>query len=291
MRIVYVGAVHFSLHCLEQVLETGGDVVAVLTLGPENSHGDYADLRPLASERLLPVYQIGNINDPETVELVRSLAPDVIFVFGWSQLIGPDLLSIAPCIGSHPALLPGNRGRHPITWVLVDGLERSGLTFFWLDEGADSGDILWQQPFPISVEDNAGTVYRKVEDLATGAIRTFLPQLQDGTAPRIPQDHTWSVYRRKRTDEDRWIHWRLPARTVHDLVRGLSRPYIGALTRRNDLELRIWETRLAHGKARITPGTVITETEDGVLVMAGDRYLEIVDYEPAGTLRTGDVLR
>src|SRR5581483_9542000 len=146
----------------------GGDVVAVLTRSGEAAglHGDYVDLEPTTTRLGVPLHRIGNVNDPQSIELIRSLRPDVIFVLGWSQLVGRELLSTAPCIGSHPALLPRDRGRHPITWALVDGLDESGLTFFWLDEGADSGDILWQRSFPIGPDEDASDVYARVEELA-----------------------------------------------------------------------------------------------------------------------------
>jgi methionyl-tRNA formyltransferase len=199
MRIAFVGAVEFSRECLEETLVTGGDVIAVLTLAAERAgfHGDYADLGPVAASHGVPVHRIGNINDPAEIELIRSLHPDVIFVFGWSQLLGPELLQLAPCIGSHPTLLPRNRGRHPLTWALVEGLEQSGLTFLWLDGDADTGDILWQRAFPIEIEDDAATVYRRVVRLGREAIREFLPALESGSAPRLPQNEALATYWRK----------------------------------------------------------------------------------------------
>src|ERR1700730_11426069 len=165
MRIVFVGTVEFSRRCLEEVVAAGGDVVGVLTLPPERggAHGDYADLSPVADAHGLSLHLIGNVNDPETLALIRSLRPDLILVLGGSQLLGPELLSIASCIGSHPALLPRDRGRHPLTWALVDGLDETGLTFFWLDEGADSGDILWQHAVRIDPDDDAASLYAKIE--------------------------------------------------------------------------------------------------------------------------------
>jgi methionyl-tRNA formyltransferase len=190
VRIVFVGAVAFSRVCLERVLELGGDIVGVVTLAPEllGRAGDGADIGSIAVSNDVPVQRVRNVNDPQSIEFIRSLRPDVIFVFGWSQLLGRDLLAIAPAIGSHPALLPRDRGRHPITWALVDGLAESGLTFLWLDEGADSGDILWQRAFPIEEDDDAADIYRRVEELARSAIAEFLPTLEAGTAQRIPQD-------------------------------------------------------------------------------------------------------
>jgi methionyl-tRNA formyltransferase len=289
MRIVFVGTIALSRAWLEETLAAGGDVVAVLTLGPERAsvHTDYEDLGPVAKEYDVPLHRVTNVNDPEALDLIRSLGPDVIFVLGWSQLLGSELLAVAPTIGSHPALLPRDRGRHPITWALVDGLTESGLTFLWLDEGADTGDILWQRTFSIGPDDDAARVYAKVEALGREAVREFLPQLEEGTAPRRPQDPALATYRRKRTDADRWIDWEWPSHRIHDLVRGLTRPYIGALTRCDGQDVLVWRSRISPEPAESArPGTVLA-VEPDVLVATGDGALAILDFEPRVALGPG----
>ena len=296
MRIVLVGTVAFSLRCLQEIVAMGGDVAAVLTLSPGDAtfNADYADLGPLARERDIPVHRIKRTSDPETIALLRELAPDVIFVFGWSQLVPREVLELAPlgCIGTHPALLPRGRGRHPIVWTLVEGLERSGLTFFYLDEGADSGDILWQGEFEIGLEDDAATLYAKVEELAARAIREFLPQLEAGTAPRTRQDDALATTWRKRTDVDRVIDWSAPSLTVYNLVRALTHPYVGATTSADDTELVVWRARMRDGEAAdAPPGTILAAGDAGIEVRTGDSSLLLVDIEPADLpLRPGLVL-
>jgi methionyl-tRNA formyltransferase len=290
MRIVVIGTVAFTERCLEAIVEAGGDVVAVLTLSREASafHGDYVDLEPTTTRLQIPLHRIGNVNDPQTVELIRSLRPDMTFVLGWSQLVGREVLSIAPCIGSHPALLPCGRGRHPITWALVDGLNRSGLTFLWLDEGADTGDILWQRSFEIGSDEDAGDVYARIEALAVEAIHEFVPQLVAGTAPRRPQDPAHATYRRKRTDADRVIDWRRPRREIHDLVRGLARPYVGALTHRDGQDVCVWKTRISDLAFQDAPiGAVVGFGAGGVAVRASDGFLEVIESEPEGLIVPG----
>jgi methionyl-tRNA formyltransferase len=290
VRIVFIGAVAFSRRCLEATLDAGGDVVAVLTLARERAgfHADYADVGAPARAAGIPVHLVENVNRPETLALIRSLRPDVIFVFGWSQLLGDELLASAPCIGSHPALLPRDRGRHPITWALVDGLDESGLTFLWLDAGADTGDILWQRAFSISPDDDAADVYERIEELAVEAIHEFVPQLAAGTAPRVPQDHTLATVRRKRTDDDRWIDWTRPSVEIHNLVRGLARPYVGALARVHGQDVVVWRTRLLQPGAVPdgAAGTVVSS--DPPVVRTGDGAVALLELEPTDVLAVGD---
>jgi len=294
MRIVFIGAVEFSRHCLKEVLKNGGNVVAVLTLPEEKAgfHSDYVDLSDVAVQHGIPVYKVHKkINAPENVELIRSLRPDVIFVFGWSQLISKEILDIPPlgCIGSHPALLPRNRGRHPLIWALVEGLEESGLTFFYIDEGTDSGDILWQKSFPITLEDDARSLYEKIKVLASEAIREFLPQLEQGTAPRIPQDHSKATYWRKRTEKDGEIDWAMPTMRIYNLIRALTRPYVGAHTYLASNKVTIWRSALpthppTDSILETSPGTIFAETDEGLAVRTGDGYINVLEWEISGPI-------
>ncbi|MBI4064625.1 MAG: methionyl-tRNA formyltransferase [Elusimicrobia bacterium] len=301
MRIVFAGAVDFSRHALVEVLSCGGEVVAVLTLDPAHAgfNSDFVDLSPVAERHHIALHRIKNINGPETLELIRSLKPDVVFVFGWSQLISKAVLEIPPlgCIGTHPALLPKNRGRHPLIWTLVHGLSQGGLTFFYLDEGADSGDILWQKGFPVTLEDDAGTLYQKIKILATDAIKEFLPQLIEGKAPRLAQDHAQANYWRKRGQSDGEIHWDRPTMEIYNLTRALTRPYVGAHAYHGQDKVLIWRSRLpSSGVPReandLAAGAVFSIRESGIVVRTGDGFLDIVEYEHKGgrVLAPGDRL-
>ena len=301
MRILFVGAVDFSRHCLNDVLQAGGNVVAAMTLAADlgHVHSDLADVAELARAHHIPVYTVRKLSTAENVALIRSLRPDVIFVFGWSQLISQEILDIPRlgCIGTHPALLPLHRGRHPLIWALVEGLSESGLTFFYLDDGADSGDILWQRPFSIDIGDDAADLYEKIKHLASQAIDEFLPQLQNDTAPRVPQDHSRATYWRKRTAADGEIDWHAPTLKIHNLIRALARPYVGAHSFQGSRRLLIWRAALptatsSNVELDCEPGTVITSTREEVNVRTGDGYLRVLEYSLAGggELQTGTSL-
>ena len=289
MRIVFVGAVEFSRHCLKEVLNSGGNVVGVLTLPEEQTgrHSDFADLSDITARYGMPVYKLDKkINTPENTELMRSMHPDIVFVFGWSQLISKEILDIPSlgCIGTHPALLPRNRGRHPLIWALVEGLEESGLTFFYMDEGTDSGDIIWQKPFPITLQDDASSLYEKMKVLASEAIREFLPQLEQGTAPRIPQDHSRATYWRQRTEKDGEIDWFAPTLESYNLIRALAKPYVGAHTYVGGCTIVVWcaglpQDTLPTYAEDMEPGTVIASKDGALHVRTGDGYLAALEYE------------
>ena len=288
MRIIFIGAVDFSRHCLQEVIRDGGEVVAVLTLGKENSnsHSDYADFSKITSRHKIPVHKIKNINHSDTVDLIHSFNPDVLFFFGWSQLVSKEVLKIPPkgCIGSHAAMLPRNRGRHPIIWALIEDLKESGLTFFYLDEGIDSGNILWQKSFPITEDDDAASLYEKVKDLAAEGIREFMPQLAKGKVPQIPQDHRLATYWPKRSEKDGEINWLLPTRKIYNLIRALAKPYPGAHTYLHNEKMLIQKAKIHTSSLpvdtfNLKPGTIFDSNESRFNVKTQDGYLTILEYE------------
>jgi len=160
MRIAFIGAVMFSDKVLAHLIAMNAQVVGVCTLETSAANTDHVDLTPRAAAAGIPTRYTPDINSPGTLAWVAALKPDVIFCFGWSRLIKRQMLDLAPLgvVGFHPAALPMNRGRHPLIWALVLGLTETASTFFFLDERADSGDILSQATVPIAAVDTAGVV-------------------------------------------------------------------------------------------------------------------------------------
>ena len=194
MKIAFIGSVDFSRHCLEVTAAAGGEVVLVLTTPFERNlvNADAADLVSVADRLGLPALAVTKINAPEVIERLQEAKPDILFVFGFSQLISPELIACARlgAVGVHPSPLPIGRGRHPLIWTLINDLKQGALSFFWIDSGADTGDLLWQNSFAITDDDDAGTLMEKIKNLASKAIPQFLASLEMGAAQRIPQDET-----------------------------------------------------------------------------------------------------
>jgi methionyl-tRNA formyltransferase len=296
LRLVFVGAVEFSRACLEALLRARAPLVGVVALPATSAsrHSDYVDLAVPARAAGLPVRESADVNDGATLESFRAWSPDAILVLGWSQLLRPPALAAARLglVGSHPALLPRNRGRHPIVWQLVNGETESGLTLFWLDETADSGPILMQETFPLSEEDDAGTFYRRMTDAGVRMMPQMLALLESGDPPRQPQDEALATVLRKRSERDGWVDWGRPAAEVHNLIRGLARPYVGASTRSGGRPVRLWRARRVRGYVPAAPpGTVLGRDPGGGLrVRAGDGAVELLESDPpTASFRDGEV--
>lgn len=295
MRIVFIGTVEASFQMLKCLLEGNTKVVGVVTTMDHGINSDYADLVPICKQHQTPFLLTTNVNAQETIDWVKSLAPDVIFCLGWSRLIKSELLQLAPLgvIGYHPAALPKNRGRHPLIWALVLGLEKTASTFFFMDEGVDSGDIMSQQEIIISDVDDAQTLYNKVIETGKKQLLEMIPALNSGQYQRIPQQDSRANLWRKRGIQDGKIDWRMSAKSIHNLARGLTRPYIGAHFLKDGQNYKVWKTRVidCHGLDNIEPGKVVNAVEQSVLIVkCGKGCVELLDVEPALPLSAGDYL-
>lgn len=284
MNIVFIGCVQFSHATLQHVLtQNGVRVVGVITKKKSVQNADFQSLETLASEAGIPCFFDDQNSQDAMGEWLEHINPDVIYCFGWSSLLKNKILNIPALgiIGYHPAALPKNRGRHPIIWALALGLGETGSTFFFMDEGADSGDILNQRIVPIAAADDAASLYRKLTSVALEQITEFTSQLVAGTYQRIKQDHTSANYWRKRSKIDGIIDWRMSAKSIHNLVRALTRPYPGASCLYDAKEVRIWKTRIVDAcdpVVNIEAGKVLEVNQSAITVKCGDGILEILEH-------------
>lgn len=294
MKSVLIGTVAFSQACLNHLVALGEPPAGVVTRPSSKFNADYADLRSPAEQAGIPVLQITDINQPDCVSWIAAHAPDVIFCFGWSQLLSQEILDIAPIgvIGYHPALLPRGRGRHPIIWTLVLGLKETGSTFFFMDDGADTGDILSQERLAVRENDDATSLYATLTDTALTQIADFVPRLSEGSYDRLPQDAGAASSWRKRSAADGQIDWRMPTAGIHNLVRALARPYPGATLRRGETDQIIWRTGVSEYAApkEVEPGRVLAANDDSIVVKTGDGAITLIEHELTPHPRTGEYL-
>ena len=282
MRIVFIGTVKFSLKILEKLLDLNANIVGVCTKKESNFNADYADLSPLCKQNNIPYKYVDDINKQENIDWIKSLKPDIIFCFGWSSLIKNELLNLAPLgiVGYHPTKLPQNRGRHPLIWTLVLGLEKSASTFFFMDEGADSGDILSQVDFEIDYADDAKSLYIKVIDIALKQVEDFLPKLENRNFNKIKQDHSKANYWRKRIKKDGEIDFRMSSRAIYNLVRALTKPYVGAHLIYQGKDIKVWKVEEVEINLKnIEPGKVLEVKNNTILVKCFDKAVRILEHE------------
>jgi len=292
MRCVFIGTVEVSWHCLKTLLDLE-EVVAIFT-AVDNNDGRisaYKAFDDLGRQYAVPVHRIANINAPEVVQQIRALRPDAIFCIGWPRLVKEPILSLPSkgCIGMHSSLLPKYRGGAPVNWGLINGETRWGISLMHLGTGADNGDIIGQATFDVGPDETCGEVYDKVTEAAMRALRTYVPMIANGTAPRVAQDESQATFYKQRKPGDGQIDWRRTARQLHDWTRALTHPYPGAFTFLEDgTKVTVWAARLTDdSKTEAEPGVVLRVVPfEGILVQCGSGQLLLrrVQAEGAGEM-------
>ena len=293
MKVVLIGSVEFSLRALEKLIAIDVDLVGVCTKKSSTFNSDFFDLKPLCDINEVPCLYVDNINSTKNVEWIKNLNPDVIFCFGWSSLIKKDILAVAPMgvIGYHPAKLPKNRGRHPLIWALALGLKESASTFFFMDKGADTGDILSQVDFEISYQDDARNLYDKVVETALIQIEEFIPALEKDTYIRIKQNEKESNSWRKRNELDGEIDFRMNSRSIYNLTRALTRPYVGAHIKFNEINYSVWKVKESNDfQENIEPGKVLRVFDKIFVVKSYDGAIEIIEHNFKEMPKVGEYL-
>jgi len=280
------------LNCLLGVGEA--EIVGIATKSKSQFNVDHSDLSDIAIKEKIPYKYVRDINQSHILDWIKSLKPEVIFCFGWSSLIKRELLELCQLgvIGFHPAKLPQNRGRHPLIWALVLGLKESATTFFKMDEGADSGDILSQNTFTIEEEDTAADLYLKMIDNASKQVKNFVPLLASGDFELYRQDHSQANEWRKRGKADGKIDFRMQTQSIYNLVRALSKPYIGAHLDYEGHEYKVWQVLPGPKKeSNIEPGKVLDiDDRHCILVKTSDSSIWIIDHELSEVPNISDYL-
>jgi len=253
LRIVYIGAERVGLTCLRRLMGVGKNVVGIFTVHDDlrPKIADFVPFDEFVGSTGVPFFKVKSTKDPETVRQVRELRPDLVVVVSWSQIIPEDILNAAPlgCVGIHYSLLPARRGGAPLSWALIDGLARSGITLFYYDAGIDTGDIIAQKEFEIAWEDTVKTLLDKIMLLAPDLLAENVDLIESGCAPRIKQDESQASYTRPRKPADSQIDWSRPLKDVYNFIRALAPPYPSAFTMMHaDKKLVIHRARLDGGK-------------------------------------------
>lgn len=234
LRIVFMGTPDFATECLRALLNTGANIVGVIT-APDKPAGRGRKLTPssvkkFALEKNLKILQPEKLKAPGFLEELKALKADLQVVVAFRML--PEAVWNMPPKGTfnlHASLLPEYRGAAPINWAVINGERKTGATTFFLKHEIDTGDIIFQEEIEITENDDAGTVHDKL--METGArlvVKTVEAIAQKDVNP-VPQPDREHKPAPKIFKEDCRIDWTADCQKAHNLIRGLS-PYPAAWT-------------------------------------------------------------
>ena len=302
LRIVYMGTPDFAVPTLEKLIDTGYDIVGVVTMPdkPIGRHQNQLQASPVKQCALrhgIPVLQPEKLKDETFLTNLRALHADLQIVVAFRML--PEVVWDMPRLGTfnlHAALLPQYRGAAPINWAIINGDTQTGITTFFLDHDIDTGKVIRQEAIPIGPDDNAEDVHDRLMMLGADLVCQTIHDICNGTIHPIPQEQmTTSRPLRpapKIFRDTCQIHWdRHTAQTAHNFVRGLS-PYPGAWTnatlpdgRETTIKIlatKVTDTHTSHD----TGGTALFTSQDNrLLVRMPGGTLEITQLQVAGKKR------
>ena len=298
LRIVFMGTPEFAVPSLRALVDGGYNVVAVVTT-PDKPAGrgqkiHESDVKVAARELGLPILQPEKLRDPEFVEAMQALQPDLGIVIAFRML--PEVIWAMPRFGTfnlHASLLPQYRGAAPINWAIINGEKETGVTTFLLNHEIDKGAIVGQIRVPIGEEDNIGTMYDRLMEVGTGLVINTVERIAAGDIDPVEQMHIDESTLRpapKIFKEDCSIDWGRNGQDIVNFVRGLS-PYPAAWTPMSGEGVQPLTAKIFSAKAIANPnsggqcGDIESDGKNYIRVRCADGFVEIGELQIAGKKR------
>lgn len=289
---IYMGTPDFAVPSLQALAKCPWVRIHAVLTQPDKPRGRGMKLQPtpvkISAEALgLPVLQPTTLKKDSFRPILEQWPPlDFIFVVAYGKKIPPYLLEYSKfgCINLHPSLLPRYRGGAPIQRALFNGDVETGVTTMHLDEGWDTGDLIFQEKVAIPEESDCAQLTQLLANQGAALLVKTVEAMLSGQAPRIPQDDSQATHEPLLTPDDEWIDWSQSALTIYRRVRGLS-PEPAAKTMFRDSILRVHKTSVLEGNvsSSAAPGSVIESSKSaGIVIATGDGAIRLEEVQPQG---------
>lgn len=316
LNIVFMGTPDFAEESLKALIKAQYNILAVVT-NPDKPQGRGMKLvaspvKQYAAEKEIPVYQPEKVrNNPEFIEEMKKLKPDVICVVAYGKILPQELLDIPKlgCINVHGSLLPQYRGAAPIQWAVLNGDKTTGVTTMYMDAGMDTGDIILKEEVVIREDETTGELWDRLSKIGGEILVKTLKLLEEGNAPREKQGENFSMAPMLKKEMAQ-IDWEnQSAKQIHNLVRGLN-PIMGAFTFLEGKKLKFWKVKALTNEeflqvynemkeydyklSDIIEGTVLlAEEKQGLYIKAKEGIIQVLEIqgENAKRMQVSDFLR
>ena len=292
MKAVFMGTPDFAVPTLQKMIDMGIEVTAVVTQ-PDKAKGRgkkviYSPVKECALAHDLPVYQPVRIRkEPEFIQTLRDMQPDVIVVVAFGQILPKEILDIPRlgCVNVHASLLPKFRGAAPIQWSIIDGEEVTGVTTMLMDVGLDTGDMLLKAEIPMDPKETGGSLHDKLAAVGGELLEKTLIGLEAGTiVPEKQDDSQAGEYARMLDKELGHIDFNQPAVVIERLIRGLN-PWPSAYTYIDGKTLKIWEAEVFDRNYGCEYGEVAEVTRNCLIIQTGVGALSVKSVQLQGKKR------
>jgi len=284
MRIVFFGTPEFAIPSLKMLLQSGEDVIAVVTqIDKRKGRGRIPSPPPVkefAMKEGIKIYQPINIQDLLFLKELSDLKPDIIVVVAYGRILPLQVLNQPShgCINVHASLLPKYRGAAPIQWAIIKGEKKTGITTMLMDEGLDTGGILLQEETEIIDEDTAETLSKRLSEMGASLLIKTVEGIKKGSLNPIPQRGTPS-YAPPLKKEDGRVDWFKTAQEIFNFVRG-TYPWPCAYCYLNRERIKITRVKVLEGSGM--PRRVEKAGEGQLIIGTGNGLISIIELQPEG---------
>jgi len=285
MKILFMGTPDFAAGSLKSLIDAGYEITAVVTQPdrPKGRSGQpvFSPVKEVAVSAGIPVLQPVRIKNPEETAKLLEYPADIYVIAAFGQILSKEILEQPRlgCINVHASLLPRYRGASPIQRVILDGEKETGITIMQMNEGLDTGDILYSKSLELAPDETFETLHDRLMNLGGETLLEALPLIEAGKITPVVQDDSLSNYAPLIKKEDGKIDWRKSSLQLYAQVRAFN-PWPGAFTRLDGKVLKIWGAEPTEGKGN--PGEVISVDKKSFTVSCGDGALKIVSLQPEG---------
>lgn len=291
MRIVFMGTPDFAAASLKKLIDKKYDIAAVFTQ-PDKPRDrgmklSYSPVKELALENNIPVYQPTKLRDGTATELIKSLKPDILVVVAYGRILPDDMLEVPKygAINVHASLLPKYRGAAPIQWAVLNGDKITGVTTMYLASEMDTGDIIYTSETEIGEFETSGELFDRLMIMGAELLDRTLRDIEAGTAPRTPQDHSKASYVKMLDKSLSPIEWAKTPREVIKQIYGLQ-PWPVATAELDGKVFKIYSAEYTQNKTVKAPGSVVSAGKKGIeIACLGGETLLITELQAAGKKR------
>ena len=299
MRVVFMGTPDFAAASLKKLIEKNYDVAGVFTQ-PDKPRGrgmelSFSPVKELAVQHGLPVFQPEKMRDGTALGIIRELQPEILVVVAYGRILPDDILAVPKygAINVHGSLLPKYRGAAPIQWAVLNGDRTSGVTTMYLAHDMDAGDIIYSAETEIGEFETAGELFDRLMDMGAELLDKTLRDIEAGTAPRVPQDHSRASYVKMLDKSICPIDWNRTPREIVKHIYGLQ-PWPVATMELEGKCFRVFAAAYTDRTTQKAPGSIVLAGEEGIVVAcANGACVCITELQAPGKkrMKAADFLR
>ncbi|MBR1566091.1 MAG: methionyl-tRNA formyltransferase [Oscillospiraceae bacterium] len=298
MRVVFMGTPDFAAASLQKLIEEHYDIAGVFTQ-PDKPKGrgmemSFSPVKELALKHDLPVFQPEKMRDGTALQIIRDLQPDILVVVAYGRILPDDILAVPKfgAVNVHGSLLPKYRGAAPIQWAVLNGDRTTGVTTMYLAHDMDAGDVIYTEETEIGEFETAGELFDRLMVMGAELLDKTLRDIEAGTAPRTPQDHTQATYVKMLDKSICPIDWNKSPREIVKHIYGLQ-PWPVATMELEGKSFRVFGAEYTDMKTGKAPGAVVKADDTLVIACADGQCLKVTELQAPGKkrMRAADFLR